>query len=48
MSGRNETATVIVKQNEQLDRQAGVAYAQLLLTDRGQDLLEKSGFVSLR
>lgn len=39
---------VIVKQNEQLDRKAGEAYAQLLLTDQGQDLLEQSGFVSLR
>lgn len=39
---------VIIKQNGQLDEQAGQAYADLLLTDQGQKLIEKAGFVPLR
>jgi phosphate transport system substrate-binding protein len=39
---------VIIKQNGQLDEQAGEAYANLLLTDQGQKLIEKAGFVPLR
>jgi len=39
---------VIIKQNGQLDEQAGEAYANLLLTDQGQELIEKAGFVPLR
>ncbi|NJO94080.1 MAG: PstS family phosphate ABC transporter substrate-binding protein [Hydrococcus sp. RM1_1_31] len=39
---------VIVKQNGQADEQAGVAYANLLLTRQGQDLITKTGFVSIR
>ncbi|MEW5860699.1 MAG: PstS family phosphate ABC transporter substrate-binding protein [Cyanobacteriota bacterium] len=39
---------VIVKQNGQADQQAGVAYAQLLLTAQGQNLMSKAGFVSIR
>lgn len=39
---------VIVKQNGQIDQQAGEAYAQLLLSDQGQDLIEKAGFVRIR
>ena len=39
---------VIIKQNGQLDEQAGEAYADLLLTDQGQKLIEKAGFVPLR
>lgn len=39
---------VIIKQNGQLDEQAGEAYADLLLTDQGQELIEKAGFVPLR
>ena len=38
----------IVKQNGQLDEQAGLAYASLLLSEQGQDLIEKSGFVRVR
>ena len=38
----------IVKQNGQLDEQAGLAYARLLLSEQGQDLIEKSGFVRVR
>lgn len=39
---------VIVKQNGQSDQQAGVAYANLLLTAQGQELITKAGFVSIR
>lgn len=39
---------VIVKQNGQPDQQAGEAYANLLLTRQGQDLLQKAGFVPIR
>ncbi|MDJ0719211.1 MAG: hypothetical protein QNJ54_34120 [Prochloraceae cyanobacterium] len=31
----------------QKDEKAGRAYAQLLLTDRGQQLINKAGFVSI-
>lgn len=39
---------VIVKQNNQTDQQAGVAYANWLLTPQGQELIEKAGFVRLK
>jgi len=39
---------VIVKQNSQSDQQAGEAYADLLLTDQGQELISKAGFVRIR
>jgi phosphate transport system substrate-binding protein len=39
---------VIVKQNGQPDQQAGEAYANLLLTNQGQDLLSQAGFVRIR
>ncbi|MBD2440665.1 PstS family phosphate ABC transporter substrate-binding protein [Nostoc sp. FACHB-110] len=39
---------VIIKQNGQSDEQAGEAYANLLLTDQGQELIAKAGFVRLR
>ncbi|NJO41647.1 MAG: PstS family phosphate ABC transporter substrate-binding protein [Cyanobacteria bacterium RU_5_0] len=39
---------VIVKQNGQIDQQAGEAYADLLLTNEGQDLISKAGFVRIR
>ncbi len=39
---------VIVKQNGQDDQRAGEAYAQLLLTAQGQQLIAKTGFVSIR
>lgn len=39
---------VIVKKADGIDRKAGEAYAKLLLTKQGQDLLEKAGFVSLQ
>lgn len=39
---------VIVKQNNQIEQQAGIAYSQMLLTRQGQDLLEKIGFINIR
>jgi phosphate transport system substrate-binding protein len=39
---------VVVKQNGQIDQQAGEAYANFLLTDQGQALIEESGFVRIR
>lgn len=39
---------VIIKENGQLDEQAGNAYANLLLTNQGQDLIEQAGFVKIR
>jgi phosphate transport system substrate-binding protein len=39
---------VIVKQNGQTEEQAGKAYANLLLTDRGQELINQAGFVKIR
>jgi phosphate transport system substrate-binding protein len=39
---------VVIKQNNQADQQAGEAYANLLLTDQGQSLIEAAGFVRIR
>lgn len=39
---------IIIKRNSQLDEQAGSAYANLLLTDEGQRLIEETGFVRIR
>lgn len=39
---------IIVRADGSPDQQAGEAYAQLLLTSQGQQLLEQSGFVPLR
>lgn len=39
---------VIVKQNGQDDQLAGETYAKLLLTNQGQDLIAKTGFIRLR
>lgn len=39
---------VIVKQDGQVDEQAGEAYANLLLTNQGQSLLSELGFVRIR
>jgi phosphate transport system substrate-binding protein len=39
---------VIVKQNGQVDQQAGEAYANLLLSNQGQELIAKAGFVRIR
>ncbi|MGD1911285.1 MAG: PstS family phosphate ABC transporter substrate-binding protein [Rivularia sp. (in: cyanobacteria)] len=39
---------VVVKKNVQIDEKAGVAYADLLLTDEGQKLISKAGFVRIR
>ncbi len=39
---------VVIKKNGQLDERAGEAYANLLLTNQGQELIEKAGFVRIR
>ncbi len=39
---------VIIKGNGQIEEQAGRAYANLLLTDRGQELIEKAGYTRIR
>ncbi len=39
---------VIIKQNNQLDQQGGEAYANLMLTEQGQALIEKAGFLRIR
>jgi phosphate transport system substrate-binding protein len=39
---------VIVKQNGQIDQQAGEKYAELLMTNQGQDLISKAGFVRIK
>ncbi len=39
---------VVVKQNGQIEEQAGEAYARLVLTAQGQDLIAKAGFVPIR
>lgn len=39
---------VVVRQNGQIEEQAGSAYASLLLTNQGQDLISQSGFVRIR
>jgi phosphate transport system substrate-binding protein len=39
---------VIVKQNGQIEQQVGEAYANLLLTNEGQNLLSEAGFVRIR
>ena len=42
------TLFVIVKQDGSMDQQAGEAYAGLLLTEEGQNLIEEAGFVRIR
>ena len=39
---------VVVKQNGQMDEQAGEAYANFLLTGQGQEVISKAGFVRIR
>jgi phosphate transport system substrate-binding protein len=39
---------VIVKQNKQIDQQAGEKYAELLMTKQGQDLISQAGFVRIK
>lgn len=40
--------TVIVKQNGKDEQRAGEAYSQLLLTNQGQELITKTGFIGVR
>ncbi len=39
---------VVVKQNGQSEQLAGTAYANLLLTEQGQELISQAGFVKIR
>lgn len=39
---------VVIKEDNQIREQAGTAYANFLLTNEGQDLLAKEGFVRIR
>lgn len=39
---------VIIRRDGTLDEQAGIAYANMLLTDEAQQLIEQAGFVRLR
>lgn len=39
---------VVVKQNGQVEQQAGVAYTNFLLSNQGQELINQSGFVKIR
>jgi len=39
---------VVIKRDGRLDEQAGVAYANMLLSNEGQELVEKAGFVPVR
>ncbi|MFN6481049.1 AAA-like domain-containing protein [Nostoc sp. DedQUE07] len=39
---------VVIKQDGGVDEQAGIAYANLLLSDEGQRLLEQAGYVPIR
>lgn len=42
------TLYVVIKQNGQLEQQIGEAYANFLLSDQGQNLLEKAGYLKIR
>jgi phosphate transport system substrate-binding protein len=39
---------VVVKQNGQTEQQAGTAYANLLLSEQGQEIISQTGFVKIR
>lgn len=39
---------VVVKENKALDARAGNAYAEFILTERGQDAIAQAGFVRIR
>lgn len=39
---------VVIKENQAIDARAGNAYAELLLTDRGQEAIGEAGFVPIR
>ncbi|MFW9258927.1 AAA-like domain-containing protein [Nostoc sp. CALU 546] len=39
---------IVIKQNGGVDEQAGIAYANLLLSDEGQRLVERAGYVPIR
>jgi phosphate transport system substrate-binding protein len=39
---------VVIKQNNQKDQQAGEAYTDFVLSNQGQALIGKAGFVPIR
>lgn len=39
---------VIIRQDGTLDEEAGIAYANILLSDEGQELVQQAGMVPLR
>lgn len=39
---------VVIKQNSQVEQQAGEAYANFMLTEEGQEFVNRAGFVSIR
>ena len=39
---------VVVRQDSSMDQEAGEAYANFLLTNQGQNLLQKTGFIKIR
>jgi phosphate transport system substrate-binding protein len=39
---------IIINEKNSTDKQAGETYANLLLTEQGQDLIEKAGFVKIK
>jgi phosphate transport system substrate-binding protein len=39
---------IVFKEDNQIDQEAGQAYANFLLTEQGQNLLERTGFVRIR
>ena len=44
----NRRVFVIVRKDQSLDAEAGRAYVDMVLSDEGQQLVEKAGFISLR
>jgi phosphate transport system substrate-binding protein len=44
----SDTLYVVVKEDGQIGQQAGEAYANLLLSNEGQNLLEAAGFVGIQ
>jgi phosphate transport system substrate-binding protein len=39
---------IVINQNGQQDEQVGETYARFLLTDEGQKIIKKAGFIPLR
>ena len=43
-----DTLYVVINQNGEVEQQAGEAYASFLLSDEGQALLERNGYLKIR